>query len=108
MAQDWDWSRLLRAPGVATILGSRGGLRSSPHRRAATSAPTPVTEASTSARGVSAGAINVVFPIISFSSIEGEFEIKSDAEYGEQTKAIHLFVNQINDAGASTAGRSIR
>jgi hypothetical protein len=66
---------------------------------AAASGPTPVTEASTSARGVSAGAINVVFPVISFSSIEGEFEIESDAEYGEQAKAIHLFVNQINDAG---------
>ncbi len=65
----------------------------------ATSAQTPVTEASTSARGVSASAINVVFPIISFSSIEGEFQIESDAEYGEQSKAIHLFVNQINDAG---------
>ncbi len=65
----------------------------------ATTAPTPVTEASTSARGVTANAINVVFPIISFTSIEGEFEIESDAEYGEQTKAIHLFVNQINDAG---------
>jgi hypothetical protein len=68
--------------------------------------PTPVTEASTSARGVSAGAINVVFPIISFSSIEGEFEIKSDAEYGEQTKAIHLFVDKINDAGGIN-GRKI-
>ncbi len=41
----------------------------------------------------------MVFPIISFSSIEGRFEIESDAEYGEQAKAIHLFVNQVNDAG---------
>ena len=72
----------------------------------ATSAPTPVTKASTSARGVSATAINVVFPVISFSSIEGQFEIESDAEYGEQTKAIHLFVNQINDAGGIN-GRKI-
>ncbi len=72
----------------------------------ASAAPTPVTQASTSARGVSADAINVVFPIISFSSIEGEFEIESDAEYGEQTKAIHLFVNQINDAGGIN-GRKI-
>ena len=59
----------------------------------------PVTKASTSAWGCTATSINVVFPIISFTSIEGEFEIESDAEYGEQTKAIHLFVNQINDAG---------
>ena len=55
---------------------------------------------------MSASAINVVFPIISFSSIEGEFEIKSDAEFGEQTKAIHLFVDEINDAGGIN-GRKI-
>ena len=48
----------------------------------------------------------MVFPIISFSSIEGQFEIESDAEYGEQTKAIHLFVDQINDAGGIN-GRKI-
>jgi len=72
----------------------------------ATDAPTPVSQASTSSRGVSAGAINVVFPLISFGSIEGEFEIESDAEYGEQVKAIHLFVNQINAAGGIN-GRKI-
>ena len=72
----------------------------------ASSAATPVTQASTSTRGVSADSINVVFPVISFSSIEGEFEIESDAEYGEQTKAIQLFVNQINDAGGIN-GRKI-
>ena len=48
----------------------------------------------------------MVFPVISFSSIEGQFEIQSDAEYGEQTKAIHLFVDQINDAGGIN-GRKI-
>ncbi len=72
----------------------------------ATDAPTPVSQASTSSRGVSASAINVVFPLISFGSIEGEFEIESDAEYGEQVKAIHLFVNQINAAGGIN-GRKI-
>jgi hypothetical protein len=89
---------LLRAGGAIVILGSVVAFTVAAPS-SATSAPTPVTNASTSARGVSAGAINVVFPIISFSSIEGEFEIESDAEYGEQVKAIHLFVNQINDAG---------
>ncbi len=72
----------------------------------AATATTPVTQASTSTRGVSADSINVVFPIISFGSIEGQFEIESDAEYGEQTKAIHLFVNQVNDAGGIN-GRKI-
>jgi hypothetical protein len=73
---------------------------------ASAGAATPVGQASTSARGVTAGAINVVFPIISFSSIEGQFEIESDAEYGEQTKAINLFVDQINSAGGVN-GRKI-
>jgi hypothetical protein len=72
----------------------------------AASTPTPVSQASTSARGVSAKSINVVFPLISFTSIEGEYEIESDAEYGEQIKAIDLFVNQINAAGGIN-GRKI-
>ena len=90
--------RLLRAGGALAVLGSTVALGVAAPS-GATTPPTPVTKASTSARGVTASAINVVFPIISFTSIEGEFEIESDAEYGEQTKAIHLFVNQINDAG---------
>jgi ABC-type branched-subunit amino acid transport system substrate-binding protein len=89
---------LLRASAAIVTLGSAVTLGIAAPS-GATGAPTPVTKASTSARGVSSRAINVVFPIISFSSIEGEFEIESDAEYGEQVKAIHLFVNQINDAG---------
>jgi hypothetical protein len=86
---------------VASVLASGGAAPSG-----AAGGPSPVTDASTSARGVSATAINVVFPVISFSSIEGEFEIKSDAEYGEQTKAIHLFVDGINGAGGVN-GRKI-
>jgi hypothetical protein len=95
----------LKAWAIATVVASvLVGAGASPS--GAASGPTPVSAASTSARGVSASAINVVFPIISFSSIEGEFEIKSDAEYGEQTKAIHLFVDKINDAGGIN-GRKI-
>ena len=90
--------RVLRAGGAIVVLGSALAFGVAAPS-GATGAPTPVTKASTSARGVSSRTINVVFPIISFSSIEGEFEIESDAEYGEQVKAIHLFVNQINDAG---------
>jgi hypothetical protein len=88
---------LLRAGGAIVVFGSAVVFGFAAPSGA--TVPTPVTKASTSARGVSVSAINVVFPIISFSSIEGEFEIESDAEYGEQVKAIHLFVNQINDAG---------
>src|ERR1700677_1648191 len=100
--RSWERSgvgrRLPRTVGAVVVLGSAVALGLAAPAAAA-SAPTPVTQASTSSRGVSATTINVVFPLISFSSIEGEFEIESDAEYGEQTKAIHLFVNQINDAG---------
>ncbi len=97
--------RLLRAVGAIAVLGGvvASGVAAP---SGASSAPTPVTQASTSARGVTASTINVVFPIISFTSIEGQFEIESDAEYGEQTKAIHLFVNQINDDGGIN-GRKI-
>jgi Periplasmic binding protein len=90
--------RLLRVGGAIAILGSAAALGFSTSSGAAPG-PTPVSQASTSTRGVSAHAINVVFPVISFGSIEGEYEIASDAEYGEQSKAIHLFVNQINSAG---------
>ncbi len=90
--------RLLRAGGTLAVLGSTVAFGVAAPAGAATQ-PTPVTKGSTSARGVTGSSINVVFPIISFTSIEGQFEIESDAEYGEQTKAIHLFVNQINDAG---------
>ena len=96
---------LLRAAGAIAVLGSAVAFGVAAPSDA-TNAPVPVSRASTSARGVSAGAVNVVFPIISFSSIEGQFEIESDAEYGEQTKAIHLFVNQINDDGGIN-GRKI-
>lgn len=98
--------RLLRAAVAAAALGGVVGSALAQPPAGATSSATSVTQASTSSRGVSADAINVVFPIISFSSIEGEYEIKSDAEFGEQTKAIHLFVDQINDAGGIN-GRKI-
>jgi len=66
---------------------------------AAAATVTPVSQASTSTRGVSAHAINVVFPVISLTSIEGRLGLSEDREYGDQTKAIHLFVTQINQAG---------
>ena len=96
---------LWRAGGAVAVLASAAAFGVAAPS-GASSAPTPVTEASTSARGVTASTINVVFPIISFASIEGQYEIESDAEYGEQTKAINLFVNQINDGGGIN-GRKI-
>jgi len=95
---------LWRAGAAIAVLG--GALTLGAATPSGASSPTPVTQASTSALGVTATTINVVFPVVSFSSIEGEFEIVSDAEYGEQIKAIHLFVNQINTAGGIN-GRKI-
>src|SRR5450631_3518559 len=50
---------------------------------AAAAAPTvtPVSQASTSTRGVSAHGINVVFPVISLSSIAGRLGLSEDKEY---------------------------
>jgi hypothetical protein len=70
------------------------------------SGPSPVSSASTSTRGVSQKAINVVLPVVSLGSLAGKEGFAQDAEYGEQTKAIQLFVKQINKAGGIN-GRKI-
>ncbi len=61
--------------------------------------PSPVSSASTSSRGVTDHSINVVFPVVALGSLAGKEGFASDAEFGEQTKAIDLFVKQINDKG---------
>jgi len=58
-----------------------------------------VSRASTTTRGIVGRTINVVFPVVSLSSLAGKEGFAADVEFGEQTKAIHLFVNQINDHG---------
>ena len=74
---------------------------------ASTSAPTPVSQASTSARGVTAHAINVVFPVISLSTAcPASSTSRRTQEFGEQDNAIHVYVNQINAAGGIN-GRKI-
>jgi len=70
------------------------------------SAPTPVSQASTSTRGVTGSTVNVVFPVVSLSSLAGQEGFAQDAEYGEQSKAITFYVNQINKAGGIN-GRKI-
>jgi hypothetical protein len=103
---EWPCAQLWAFRRVSAALAMVGGALTLGAASSGASSPTPVTRASTSARGVSKTSINVVFPLISFSSIAGEFEIDSDAEYGEQVKAIHLYVNQINGAGGIN-GRKI-
>ena len=68
--------------------------------------PSPVSSASTSTRGVTAHTINVVFPVVSLNSLAGQEGFAEDAEYGEQQKAIDLYVKQINDDGGIN-GRKI-
>ncbi len=68
--------------------------------------PSPVSSASTSARGVTDHTINVVFPVVSLNSLAGQEGFAEDAEYGEQQKAIDLFVGQINKSGGIN-GRKI-
>jgi hypothetical protein len=65
-----------------------------------------VSSASTSTRGVTKQSINVVFPVVALNSLAGQEGFAADAEFGEQTKAIDLFVKQINDAGGIN-GRKI-
>jgi len=67
---------------------------------------TPVSQASTSNRGVTSKAINVVFPIISLTSLQGKFGLADDKEFGDQKQAIQLFTKQINQSGGIN-GRKI-
>jgi hypothetical protein len=48
----------------------------------------------------------VVFPVVSLNSLAGKEGFAADAEFGEQVKAIKLFVGQINDTGGIN-GRKI-
>src|SRR6202453_1042253 len=67
---------------------------------------TPVSQASTSTRGVTKTSINVVFPVVAVNSLAGKLGYAEDKEYNEQIPAIHLYVNQINNAGGIN-GRKI-
>ncbi|HEY1828689.1 MAG TPA: ABC transporter substrate-binding protein [Acidimicrobiales bacterium] len=67
--------------------------------KAAAFKSTPVSQASTSTRGVTATQINVVFPVVDINSLVGRLGFAEDKEYGQQINAIHLYVNQINQGG---------
>ncbi len=71
-----------------------------------TSSPSPVSSASTSTRGITAGTINVVFPVVSLNSLAGQEGFASDPEYAEQDKAINFYVKHVNDSGGIN-GRKI-
>ena len=86
------------ALGAAVMLAVSvaGAAQAAQRTSAAATAP---SQASTSARGITKTAINVVFPVVAINSLAGKLGFAEDKEYGEQTTAIHLYVNQINDAG---------
>ena len=104
-----SWRRLRRRPAVmqvrtvlivlGVVVGLIVGLALSASGTAGAATPTPVSQASTSTRGVSAHSINVVFPVVAINSEAGQLGFAEDKEYNEQTYSIHVFVNQINASG---------
>ena len=107
------WVRMV-AVAVALVVGTAACSASAPSATPSTTAssgqttlgsPSSVSTASTSTRGVTKDSINVVFPLVSLNSLAGREGFAEDAEYGEQTKAIQLFVKQINDAGGINGRR---
>jgi hypothetical protein len=85
---------------LLTTLGS-GAVAS-----ASTASPSSVRTASPSSRGVTKSSINVVFPVVALNSLAGKEGFAADAEFGEQTKAIELFVKHVNGTGGIN-GRKI-
>ena len=63
------------------------------------------SQASTSTRGVTGSTINVVFPVANLDALASTYGFAGDFEYTEQAKAIHLFVDQINDGGGINGRR---
>ncbi len=88
-----------------TVIAGAAGL-ALPATSGASTDPTPVTQASTSARGVTSTTINVVFPVVNLQALSSEIGFAGDVEYTEQAKAIKLFVGQINQEGGIN-GRKI-
>jgi hypothetical protein len=68
-------------------------------------ATVPVSKASVSTRGVTSNAIDVAFPVANLSALASIYGFEGDVEYTEQTKAIDLFVDQINKSGGINGRR---
>ena len=83
-------------------LRRRGRIPGKPSGTTTTTAPPPSAspgQASTSNAGVTSTSVRVVFPVSNLSSLASSFGFASDAEFGEQTKAINFYVGQINKQG---------
>jgi hypothetical protein len=66
---------------------------------------TPVTDASATTRGIVNNEINVIFPVVSLSSLTGQEGLAMDKENGQQDQAINLYVNDINKEGGINGRR---
>jgi hypothetical protein len=60
---------------------------------------TALEGASTSTAGITSKTITIGFPISNLDALASSLGFSTDVEYSEQAKAIHLFVNQINNEG---------
>jgi len=106
---------VIGAPNSGSASGSSGfgSLAATPTARfvadvsgAPAAGGTPVDQASTSTRGVSAKTINVAFPVANLANLSSQLGFAGDVEFTEQTKAIKLFVDDINSHGGIN-GRTI-
>lgn len=88
------------SPSTSASAGSNSGAS---HGASASSA---LDRVSTSTRGIVGKKINVVFPVVALSSLAGKEGFAQDIEFGEQSQAIHVFVNDINKNGG-IHGRTI-
>lgn len=64
-----------------------------------------VDQASTSSRGVTATTINVAFPVSNLTLLASNYGFAGDAEFSQQSRAIHTFVNYINAHGGINGRR---
>jgi len=92
---------LLVLLGIIFAVVASGSSKTPRHTTSSTtsSGVVPPDQASTSSAGVTAHTINVVFPVSNLQALSLNLGFATDIEYTEQTKAIRLFVNQINDNG---------
>ena len=107
-----SWRRFRRRPAhvqivsvvvVVVLVGALAfavGHGSTKGRTTATTVPAnAVVRTDNQSAGVTAHSINVVFPVSNLEALASNFGFAGDVEYSEQSKAIKLFVKQINDSG---------
>jgi Periplasmic binding protein len=102
----WRRSVGVRRSGMALFGAAIAVVSMVPKSPPVTAATVSVSQASTSTRGVTSNTINVAFPVANLDALASTYGFAGDVEYTEQDKAIHLFVNQINDSGGIN-GRKI-